>query len=189
MAEHDRQSVDTERDLSEFVIHESKQADLDSIDLRLLDLLSRDARASQRRIARELGISPPTVGERIARLERDGVIRGYRAEVDWGALGFPMQAFASIVAASRQAHVLRALYEIREVEQVSVVTGSMDLLARLRVRDSTHLRRVLLESIWEIPGVTRVETLISLAETAHKDLLPGLLGILQGEEGNPKRAT
>ncbi|MCR1782371.1 Lrp/AsnC family transcriptional regulator [Nocardioides carbamazepini] len=165
--------------MSEFVLGDSQKADLDATDLRLLSLLVSDARASQRKIARELSISAPTVGERIARLEREGVIRGYRADVDWGALGFPMQVYASIIAASNQASVLRALHEISEVEQVLVVTGSMDLLARLRVRDSTHLRKVLLEAIWEIPGVTRVETLVSLAETKPKDFLQGMIGVLQ----------
>ncbi|QIZ36537.1 Lrp/AsnC family transcriptional regulator [Saccharopolyspora sp. ASAGF58] len=183
MANRDSAAGDRERnDMTEFVLGDSRKADLDAIDLRLLNLLADDARASQRKIARELRISAPTVGERIARLEREGVIRGYRAEVDWGALGFPMQVFASIIAASNQATVLKALHEIREVEQVSVVTGSMDLLARLRVRDPTHLRKVLLEAIWQIPGVVRVETLVSLAETTHKDYLQGMIGVLQGDQ-------
>src|SRR5438270_11081253 len=61
---------------------------LDDVDLAILDLLVRDARASQRRIAREVGMSPPAVAERIGRLERTGVIRGYRAELDRARLGF-----------------------------------------------------------------------------------------------------
>jgi Lrp/AsnC family leucine-responsive transcriptional regulator len=152
-------------------------ATLDAIDLRLLELLVQDARTSQRGLARELQMSPPAVGDRIARLERLGVVRGYRADIDWAALGFPMQVFLSVIAAA----IIRALHAIPEVEEVSVVTGSIDLLARLRVRDQAHLRTILLEGIWQIPGVSRTETLLSLAETPRKDFVNGLIAQLRAE--------
>ncbi len=156
-------------------------AALDATDLRLLELLVQDARTSQRGLARELQMSPPAVGDRIARLERLGVIRGYRADIDWAALGFPMQVFLSVIAATDQASIIRALHAIPEVEEVSVVTGSIDLLARLRVRDQAHLRAILLEGIWQIPGVSRTETLLSLAETPRKDFVHGLIAELRDE--------
>ncbi|MEV4620042.1 Lrp/AsnC family transcriptional regulator [Asanoa sp. NPDC049573] len=154
-------------------------ATLDAVDLRLLELLVQDARTSQRGLARELQMSPPAVGDRIARLERLGVIRGYRADIDWAALGFPMQVFLSVIAATDQAAIIRALHAIPEVEEVSVVTGSIDLLARLRVRDQAHLRAILLEGIWQIPGVSRTETLLSLAETPRKEFVHGLIAELR----------
>src|SRR5262249_27523359 len=73
-------------------------AGLDVVDLAILELLVRDARASQRRIAREVGMSPPAVAERIGRLERTGVIRGYRAELDRARLGFSMVVYVSVIA-------------------------------------------------------------------------------------------
>lgn len=148
---------------------------LDAIDLKLLDLLIQDARVSQRGLARELQMSPPAVGDRIARLERLGVIKGYSVDVDWATIGFPMQVFVSVIAAADQAGIIRALHDIPEVEEVSVVTGSMDLLARLRVRDQAHLRQVLVEGIWQITGISRTETIISLAETPRKEFLRGML--------------
>src|SRR5690242_18649017 len=71
---------------------------MDQIDLRLLLLLSRDARLSQRSLARELGMSPPAIAERIGRLERLGVIAGYGVRLNWGALGFDSPVYVTITA-------------------------------------------------------------------------------------------
>src|SRR3954453_20458750 len=76
----------------------SATAPLDEVDRRILVLLSEDCRRSQRALARELGMSAPAVGERIGRLERLGVIRGYGIQVDWSAAGYPTTVYLSITA-------------------------------------------------------------------------------------------
>ena len=153
---------------------------LDAFDLALLRLLARDARMSQRRLAREVGMSPPAVSERIARLERSGIIRGYRVDVDRTALGFGLVVYVGVVAVQGddQAQVVRALGALPEVEDVHVVTGPKDLLVRLRVRDHEHLREVLFDRIWNLPGIARTETYISLAHMDPKDVDAGLIGLL-----------
>lgn len=150
---------------------------LDDVDLALLQLLATDARASQRRLARELGMSAPAIGERIARLERTGVIRGYSVVLDWGATGFPVVIYLAITAA--QGHdlgpIMAAVSQLAEVESVTVVTGELDLLARLRVRDYADLRTVLLEKVWQISGVQRTETYLSIAEGPPKNFVSELV--------------
>lgn len=150
-------------------------ARLDAVDLKLLSLLAADARTSQRRLARELQMSPPAIGERIAKLEREGVIRNYTISVDWSALGFPVQVYLSVTASGSQGSILEALHRISEVEDIAVVSGAMDLLARIRVRDHSHLRRLLMETIWQIPGVSRTETHLALAEMPAKDFARELI--------------
>lgn len=150
---------------------------LDDVDLALLELLAADARASRRRLARELGMSAPAIGERIDRMERTGVIRGFSVVLDWGAAGFPVVIYLAITAA--QGHdlgpVLAAVSQLPEVEHVTVVTGELDLLARLRVRDYAHLRTVLLERVWQISGVQRTETYLSIAESPPKNYVAELV--------------
>lgn len=150
---------------------------LDDVDLALLRLLAKDARASQRSLARELGRSAPAVGERIARLERAGVIRGYSVVLDWAALGYPIVVYLAITAVqgSDLAPVMTSVSQLPEVEEVTIVTGELDLLARLRIRDHTHLRSVLLEKVWQIGGVQRTETYLSIADGPSKDFLSELL--------------
>lgn len=155
---------------------------LDDVDLSILDLLVRDARASQRRIAREVGMSPPAVAERISRLERSGVIRGYRAELDRARLGFSMVAYVSVIAVNTLKHpdeILTALRGLPEVEDVSIVAGPMDLVLRLRVRDHEHLRHCLYEKIWKLPGVTRTETFLLLSAVEPKPVDLDLIRMLR----------
>lgn len=150
---------------------------LDDVDLSLLRLLATDARASQRSLARELGMSAPTIGERIARMERTGVIQGYSVVLDWDAAGFPVVIYLAITAVQGYdlGPVIAAVNELPEVENVTVVTGELDLLARLRVRDYAHLRAVLLEKVWQISGVQRTETYLAVAEGPPKNFVAELV--------------
>jgi Lrp/AsnC family leucine-responsive transcriptional regulator len=160
---------------------------LDDVDRRLLALLAEDARLSQRGLARELRMSPPAIGERIARLERAGVIRGYRVDVDWAALGY-VTGYLAVTAmqGADQSEVMRGLHQLPEVQDISVITGSMDMLARVRVRDHAHLRRFLLEGVWQMPGIQRTETFLSLAEMASRDFN---IELLADEEDDLRRCS
>lgn len=148
---------------------------LDHVDLRLLALLAADARVSRRWLGRELNMSAPAVGARVTRLEQAGVIRNYTVDIDWAAAGYPLQAYLSITATSNLGAVLRAFHAIPEVEDVAVVAGSMDLLARVRLRDHAHLRSLMFDQVWKIPGVTRTETFLSLAEMPAKQFARQLI--------------
>jgi DNA-binding Lrp family transcriptional regulator len=160
-------------------------ASVDDVDLTLLRALAEDSRLSQRALARQVGMSAPAVGERIARLERTGVIRGYRTEIDWSALGLGLVAYLSIVCVQGQdqEQVVSGLRALDEVEDVQVVTGPMDLIVRVRVRDHGQLRTSLFDRIWKIPGVQRSETLISLAGMAPKNVALGFIDVLSGGVG------
>jgi Lrp/AsnC family transcriptional regulator, leucine-responsive regulatory protein len=153
-------------------------AKLDEVDLNLLALLAADSRISQRQAARVMHMSAPAIGDRMARLERLGVIRGYTIDIDWSVLGYPVQVYLSVIARSSQALIMRALNEISEVQEVSLVSGSIDMLARLRVRDHAHLRQVLLDKVFQIPGVQRTETMICLAEMPAKNVAAELIEAL-----------
>jgi Lrp/AsnC family transcriptional regulator, leucine-responsive regulatory protein len=153
-------------------------AKLDEVDLSLLALLAADSRISQRQAARAMHMSAPAIGDRMARLERLGVIRGYTIDIDWSVLGYPVQVYLSVTAHNNPASVLRALNEISEVQEISLVSGSIDMLARLRVRDHAHLRQVLLDKIFQIPGVQRTETMICIAEMPAKNVAAELIEAL-----------
>lgn len=150
---------------------------LDEVDRRILTLLAEDARLSQRALARGLRMSPPAIGERLARLERAGVIRGYRVDIDWSVLGYVTGYLAvTVLDGADQSETMRGLHGLPEVQDITVITGSMDMLARVRVRDFAHLRRFLLERVWQMPGIQRTETFLSLAELPSKEPSVDLLG-------------
>lgn len=149
---------------------------LDDVDRRLLTLLAEDARVSQRKLARQLRMSPPAIGERIGRLERAGVVRGYRVDIDWSVLGYVTVYLAvTAIQGAAQSAIMEKMYQLPEVQDVLVVTGSMDMLARVRLRDHIHLRQFLLERVWQSPGIQRTETYLALAEMASKESATELL--------------
>ncbi len=156
---------------------------LNPVDLKILQLLAGDGRMSRRSLARSLGMSAPAVGDRVARLERAGVIRGYTIDIGWPEAGFPVTVFLTITAVQGQslAPVIEALRQLPEVTDVSLVTGAIDILARLLVRDHNHLRQLLLERVWQITGVQRTETLVTLADMRPKQFAVQLIESMRGE--------
>lgn len=150
---------------------EDPPASIDKTDLTILTQLLRDGRRPVRRIAADLGLSAPAVAERIARLEHKRVLLGYHAEVDWGRLGYGITLYVAVTGAQgwEQSQALAALRAIPEVETVEVVTGALDLLVKLRVRDHRHLQECLFERIWKVPGVHRTETMVCLGDLPPKN--------------------
>jgi DNA-binding Lrp family transcriptional regulator len=137
---------------------------VDEIDRQLLELLRADARRSARSLAREVGMSPGAISERIARLEGSGAIIGYHAEIDPAALGFGMQVLVGLQTEQGPPlkDTLDILIAVPEVVAVHVVSGRWDLVVVLQVRDQSHLRVVLLEGLWGIPGFRHSESMLIL---------------------------
>ncbi|MFK1434791.1 Lrp/AsnC family transcriptional regulator [Pseudomonas aeruginosa] len=154
---------------------------LDEVDIALLRSLVTDARVSQRQLAAALGISAPTVSERMSRLERAGVITGYAAQINWDAVGYAQTVYLSINAVAGQdvAEIMSQLWALPEVQDVTLITGDLDLLVRLKVRDHGHLRALLMDHIWQITGLQGTSTQISVAKMPSKNFADGLLQQLE----------
>jgi Lrp/AsnC family transcriptional regulator for asnA, asnC and gidA len=158
---------------------------LDEIDLALLQVLITDGRISQRQLAVKLGVSAPTVGERMTRLERAGVITGYSAQINLAAVGYGQTVYLSVKAApgSDLSEIMSRLWAIPEIHEIHVVTGEIDLLARLTVRDYAHLRTILIDSVWQIDGMQGMTTILSIAEMPSKNISMGVLRQMQDGHG------
>ena len=175
--------------LTEVSTPSTPAVEVDDLDLALLRALAADARQSQRALARAIEMSPPAVADRLARLERSGVIRGYRVDIDWAALGFPVVVYLAVTAGAGMdlSEIITAIRELPEAEDMSVVTGSLDLLVRLRVRDHAHLRELLLSKIFQINGVQRTETFLSLADMEPGNFAAGMLDQMSSQRGESKK--
>ena len=137
---------------------------VDQKDLEILKYLVDDARLSQRAIARAIGMSAPAVADRIARLEAVGVIKGYRAQVDYALLDRSLMIIVGITSerSAAQRELARSLLKIPEVQSVDVVTGSLDLVVRLRVRDQSHLNEVFFDRLLQFPGIRHTDSALAL---------------------------
>jgi Lrp/AsnC family transcriptional regulator, leucine-responsive regulatory protein len=116
----------------------------DSTDARLLGELQENARLTNAELGRRVNLSAPAVADRLRRLERDGVITGYRAEVEPKALGFALGAIMRIRPSPRQLpKVAELARETPEVVECHRITGEDCFFMKLHVRDMEHLEEVL----------------------------------------------
>ena len=107
---------------------------LDDIDRQILDLLQRDARMTNAAIAAEVGLTAPSVFERIRKLEQRGVIQGYTINIDPAALGKPLTAFVRLVVAydDRYAAGIKAIGEDPDVLECYNVAGEDCLVLKIK---------------------------------------------------------
>jgi Lrp/AsnC family transcriptional regulator, leucine-responsive regulatory protein len=117
---------------------------LDDTNRRLVAELQADARLSLAELGRRIGLSAPAVAERLSRLEQQGVIRGYHAEVDPAAAGYPLTAIVRVRPAPRQLHKVAELVQsLPEVVECHRITGEDCYVLKAHVRSVVHLEDVL----------------------------------------------
>ena len=141
---------------------------IDEIDAQILTLLQQHGRMKRGKIAEEVGLSLPSISDRIRKLEERDVITGYYAVVDRRKLGYDIGAFIRVVvdgSAHYEEFVSRAL-ELEDVQEVHSVTGDGSHILRVVTRDTSGLERLLSE-IQSWPGVHG--TFTSLVLSSFKD--------------------
>lgn len=124
---------------------------LDATDLEILRLLQRDARLTNKDLARAAGIAQSTCLERVRALRAAGVIRGWHADIDPDALGLPLRAMISVRLRPKTASSVHAFQQemiaAPEVMAVWTVTGADDFLVEVATHDVAHLRDFVLDRV------------------------------------------
>lgn len=148
---------------------------LDRIDFEILAMLQRDARMSNKDLAEANQISPSTCLERVRRLRRGGVLRGWHADVAPTALGIGVQAMVSIRLRQHAKISFDALISemssIREVVNVYLLAGATDFMVHVAVRDVAHLRSLVVDTFTSRDEVAHLETSL-IFEFVHAPILP-----------------
>ncbi|MFC4121429.1 Lrp/AsnC family transcriptional regulator [Nonomuraea zeae] len=142
---------------------------LDPVDKEIVRLLVTHGRISHQELAQRVHVSRPAVHERVKRLEQDGVIRGYRAVIDWSAIDLGLCAFVSVQADHDLLGTLAdRLFGLTtneaRVEECHRVTGQWCALLKVRTASPVALQQ-LLDDILTIEGVDAVVTTIVLSSS------------------------
>ena len=148
---------------------------LDEIDRRILEMLQTDCKVALARVGEQVGLSAPSVVERVRKLENEGFIQGYHARLNARRLGLDVIAFISVWTAHPQ--VIKELgaklsksSEFDDVLECHHVTGDPSLLLKLKTRNTQSLER-LISTLRSLPGVERTETMVVLSTLVER---PGL---------------
>jgi DNA-binding Lrp family transcriptional regulator len=146
--------------------------ELDEVDRAILRRLQEDARISFKEIAKETGTSEATIFVRVKKLQKNGVIKGFRAIVNPEPLGKNVTAFALVKAEPRSyPKMLSQLANLDDIYELYDVTGAYYSIIKVRTDTSEQLAK-LLDKIGEIEGVAGTETVMVLRtikeETAIK---------------------
>ena len=141
---------------------------MDEIDRRILGLLREDARAPLKTIAAEVGLARSSVRQRIDRLERDGAILGYRAELSREAAGDGIRAFLLLrLRQTPAADALRRISAMQAVKRFYSVTGDLDLVVEVETPTMQDLNRTrdAIASLGQVADVTTAPVLKVEKET------------------------
>jgi Lrp/AsnC family leucine-responsive transcriptional regulator len=147
---------------------------IDGTDSIILNILQSNARTSNAEIARQVGLAPSAVFERIRKLEERGVIEGYCARIQPKAIGLPLLAFVFVRADDKPGaeQTARRVAEIPEVLEVHHVAGEDCFLAKVRAADTESLGRLLRERLGGIASITSTRTTIVLDTVKESAALP-----------------
>ncbi|MCK6550754.1 Lrp/AsnC family transcriptional regulator [Myxococcota bacterium] len=158
---------------------------MDRIDARIIELLQADARRTQGDIAQRVGLSQPSVAERIKKLEERGYIRGYTAKVDPRRLGLDITAFVGVGIAHPKYFdsFEKKLAAMPEVQEAHRVAGRDSYLLKIRAQNTHALDEILVGTLRTIPGVTRTQTTIVLQSTKEETFVACAPEVI-GEDGS-----
>ena len=150
-----------------------EELDLDGIDLQILQTLQQDCKISLARIGDVVGLSAPSVIERIKKLELGGVIRGYHAALDSRRLGLDVTAFIGVMIdhPSSIEGFEERVASLEGVLECHHVTGEHTLLLKVKTRDTSTLEQ-LIRQIRSVPGVARTETMVVLSTHSERGQIP-----------------
>ncbi|HEX2196123.1 MAG TPA: Lrp/AsnC family transcriptional regulator [Actinomycetota bacterium] len=135
---------------------------MDSIDRRIVALLEKDARLTYGEVGQRVGLAASSVHDRVRKLERTGVLRGYRADVDFEAVGLPITAFVSLgLRPSSPADIPARVAEFPLVESVYSVAGDNSYVLVVRAPSTTALEELLDALRAKLEVVTRSTVVLS----------------------------
>jgi len=157
---------------------------INDIDAKSVKIMQWNARTSNAEVARQVGLAPSAVFERIRKLEEKGILRGYHADVDPKEVELGQLAFMFIRSNDRPGAVGTGerLAEIPEILELHHVAGEDCFLAKVRVRDAEALGRLLRERLSEIETITSTRTTIVLETVKETVVLPVRAEPVEDEE-------
>ena len=146
---------------------------IDNIDRGILSELMINAKVPYTEIAKKLIVSAGTIHVRMKKMEEAGIVKNSRLHINYELLGFDLTAFLGIYLekGSTYTDVIQQLNLIPEIVEAHYTTGVYSIFAKIRCKNTKHMRQILNEEIQSIKGIQRTETTISLEQSIDKHII------------------
>jgi len=143
-----------------------KNSQLDLYDKKIIDALLDNGRLPVTELAKEIGLSKSPCQARLKKLQREGYILGFRAQVDYAKLKMEQIAFVEVKMSDTREEALAAfnsaIERVAAVEECHMIAGSFDYLIKIRTTDIAAYRKVLSDSISNLPHIASTSTHVSM---------------------------
>ena len=145
---------------------------IDKIDKQILSILMENAKTPYTEIAKKLLVSPGTIHVRMKKMEDVGLVKKSQLTINHELLGYDLTAFLGIYLekGSNYKDVIEQMDKIPEIVEAHYTTGVYSIFAKIRCKNTKHMRHVLNEEIQSVSGIQRTETIISLEQSIEKQL-------------------
>ncbi len=146
--------------------------EFDKTDLKILEILTQDAKKPYTEVAKKAFVSPGTVHVRMNKMEEAGIIEKITLRLNYAKLGYDITAFIGIYLEKSALYdqVLNKLKNIPEITSIHYTTGNYSMFVKIHCRDTNHLKEVLHDKMQQVEGIDRTETMISLEESLDRSL-------------------
>ena len=144
----------------------SSNYQIDNIDLKILNVLSKNAKMPYTEVAKKVFVSGGTVHVRMRKLEKMGVVRGIKLDIDYDKLGYNISSYMGIYLEKSFLYkeTVKSLKKITEIVEIHAITGQYTIFIKIICKDTSHFRNFL-DTVHKVKGITRTETFMSFEET------------------------
>ena len=150
----------------------SKNYEIDNTDLKILEILTQDAKKPYTEVAKKVYVSQGTIHVRMNKMEEAGIVERTTLRLNYTKLGYDITAFIGIFLQKSALYekVLNELKKIQEITSIHYTTGNYSMFCKIHCRDTNHLKEVLHDKMQQVEGIERTETMISLEESLDRNL-------------------
>ncbi|MCU0316639.1 MAG: Lrp/AsnC family transcriptional regulator [Fimbriimonadaceae bacterium] len=149
---------------------------LDEADLKILRLLQEDGRITNADLARQVGLSPPSMLQRVRKLEESGFIENYTTRLNHGALGYGLMVVAMVSLSLHQEKPIEqfvdAVRSIPEVLECLNVSGDCDFLLKIIAKDMADYERIVREKLSRVKGIGKINSCFVLGVNKNTSAIP-----------------
>lgn len=146
---------------------------IDSVDLKILNIIQNDGKISNAELARQLNMAASGVLERVRKLEKRGIIEGHEVRLNSTRLGLTITAFIHILTSDAvgSTTIGRQLADFAEIQEVHWIAGDYNYLVKTKLKDASDLRK-LLQKFGEIDGLSDTRTTLVLETVKEGQAIP-----------------